>query len=412
MPESIIYLLLAVCMVGIALGRLPLFRMNRASIALVSATLLIAFKAITLDQAAAAIDLGTIVLLLAMMLVVANLRLAGFFSLAGARILAAARGPRQLLALVILASGFLSALFLNDTVCLMLTPLVGDLALRSRRDPLPYLIALATAANVGSCATIVGNPQNMLIGAASKIPFGVFFSRLGPPSLLGLAVCWVTIALAFPDEFRKGQVLLPPRAAAGPMDRRLAIKSLAATLVMLALLLAGVSPALSALVAATTLLITRRIAPEKVFAEVDFTLLVFFASLFVVTAAFGRTPLFAAVLAAVRPFLEQGGTWSRSALSLFTLAASNLVSNVPTVMLLRPLVDTMSDRTTAWLLLAMASTYAGNLTLLGSVANLIVAEGARPLGIRLSFGSYLKAGVPITLLTAFIGNAWLLFVHC
>jgi len=411
MPESIVYLLLAVCMVGIALGRLPLFRMNRASIALVSATLLIALKVIGPAQAAAAVDLGTLVLLLAMMLVVANLRLAGFFSQAGARILAAARGPRQLLALVVLASGFLSALFLNDTVCLMLTPLVGDLALRSRRDPLPYLIALATAANVGSCATIVGNPQNMLIGASSRIPFGVFFSRLGPPSLIGLAVCWATVVLVFPGEFRKGQVLLPPRAVSGPMDRRLAVKSLAATLIMLVLLLVGVSPALSALAAAAVLLVTRRIAPEKVFAEVDFTLLVFFASLFVVTAAFGRTPLFAAVLAAVRPFLEQGGTWSRSALSLFTLAASNLVSNVPTVMLLRPLVDTMSDSRTAWLLLAMASTYAGNLTLLGSVANLIVAEGARPLGIRLSFGSYLKAGVPITLLTAFIGNAWLLFVH-
>jgi Na+/H+ antiporter NhaD/arsenite permease-like protein len=411
MHELLVYLLLFLCMAGIALGRLPFLRMNRASIALAAATLLIAFGAIGLEQAAAAIDLSTIVLLLAMMLVVANLRIAGFFTAAGARILSIARGPRQLLALVVLSSGFLSAFFLNDTICLMLTPLVAELALRSRRNPLPYLIALATAANVGSCATIVGNPQNMLIGASSHIPFGIFLVRLGPPALVGLVVCYSTIIAVFPDEFRGGKSLLYLPTVAGTMDRRLAFKSLAAALVMLTLLLAGVSPALSALIAATLLLVTRRIAPERVFAEVDFTLLIFFASLFVVTAAFGNTPFSESILAAVRPFLEQGGPWSRTALSGFTIISSNLVSNVPTVMLLRPLVDTMSDRHTAWLLLAMASTFAGNLTLLGSVANLIVAEGARPLGIRLTFGSYLKAGLPITLLTAFIGNAWIIFVH-
>jgi len=411
MRESLVYLLIVLCMAGIALGRLPFLRMNRASIALVSAALLIAFGAIGLEQAAAAIDLGTIVLLLAMMLVVANLRISGFFTAAGARILSAARGPRQLLALVVFASGFLSALFLNDTICLMLTPLVAELALRSRRDPLPYLLGLATSANVGSCATIVGNPQNMLIGASSRIPFGVFLARLGPPSLIGLLVCWAAVVIAFPAEFRRGRALLPAPASAGTIDRRLMVKSLAAALIMLVLLLLKIPPALAALIASATLLVTRRIAPERVFAEVDFTLLVFFASLFVVTAAIGATPIFKSTLEKATPLLERGGAWSLASLSGFTVLSSNLVSNVPTVMLLRPLVEGLRDRETAWLLLAMASTYAGNLTLLGSVANLIVAEGARLHGTRVSFAAYLRVGIPVTLVTTLIGGAWLLYAR-
>ena len=415
MKELATLALVALAMCGIAVGRLPRLRMNRASMALAFSVLLVAAGALDPGEALASIDVGTIALLLAMMLLVANLRIAGFFTAAGARLLAVARTPRSLLALVVLASGFLSALFLNDTICLMMTPLVVELARRSERDPVPYLVGLATSANVGSCATIIGNPQNMLIGASSGIPFLAFLARLGPPSLLGLGVCWLVVVLAFRGEFASGSALAAAaarpsgRAGEEAMDRRLVAKSLAATLLMIALLLARVPAALAAMSAAAVLLFTRRIPPEKVFAQVDFSLLVFFSGLFIITRSLAGTAAFARGVEAATPILQAGGRGSLAAFSGISVLASNLISNVPAVMLFRPLVRLFGEPEKAWLVLAMASTYAGNLTLLGSVANLIVAEGAKPYGVELSFGKYLRAGLPITLATTAIGTAWLLF---
>ncbi len=412
LKETLTYAIICLSLVGIAAGRLPFLRMNRASIALAFSALLIAAGAISLDKALAAVDVGTIALLLAMMLIVANLRLAGFFTAAGARILAVAHKPQSLLVLIILASGFLSALFLNDTICLMLTPLVAELAQRSRRDPLPYLIAVATSANVGSCATIIGNPQNMLIGASSGIHFATFVSYLGPVSLIGLAACYLAVLAAFPREFARefplGSFLKPAPVSHTEVDRLLVAKSLGAAAVMIALLLMGVAAPLSSLVAAAILLFTRRISPEKVFAEVDFSLLIFFAGLFIITRAIADTEAFAFLMELARPTLTAPGQASYAFLSVFTALFSNLVSNVPTVMLMRPLAPLFADGQKFWLILAMASTYAGNLTLMGSVANLIVAEGARRDGIRLGFWAYFKVGFPVTLLTLAAGTVWLL----
>lgn len=408
--SAVTYSILVLALVGIAMGRLPFLRMNRASMTLVFSALLIAAGSISLDDALAAIDLKTIVLLLAMMLIVANLRIAGFFTAAGSRILEVARSPRALLGLVVLASGLLSALFLNDTMCLMLTPLVAELCIRSERDPLPYLIAVATSANVGSCATIIGNPQNMLIGASSGISFASFFLALGPASLFGLGVVYLVVLAAFPREFRSGASLKHGIAPAAKVDGRLVAKSLVAAAIMIGLLVAGVSPALASLVAAAILLFTRRISPERVFAEVDFSLLVFFAGLFIITRTIAETEAFASLLGAAKPYLEQSPRAALAFLSGFTAIFSNLISNVPTVMLLKPAVGLFADSSKAWLILAMASTYAGNLTLLGSVANLIVAEGAKKEGIDLSFGSYLKVGLPVTAATIAAGTLWLLFM--
>ena len=406
--ETLIYACIILSLVGIAAGRLPFLRMNRASIAIGFASILIALGAISLEDSFEAVDPGTLLLLLAMMLLVANLRLAGFFTAAGAKILSIARTPRVLLFLVVLASGFLSALFLNDTICLMLTPLVSVLALESERDPLPYLIAVATAANIGSCATIIGNPQNILIGASSGISFGRFLLRLGPISLLSLSLVYLAVLLAFPKEFRRGSTLKVGQASAKATDPLLIAKSLAAAALMLGLLFAGVAPPLAALVAAAILLFTRRLSPEKVFAEVDFSLLVFFTGLFIITKAIALSPAFSSLMDLVRPLIASPGGFSLGIFSAITALLSNLVSNVPTVMLLRPLASLFADREKAWLILAMASTYAGNLTLLGSVANLIVAEGAKRDGIHVGFGSYLRVGFPVTLASIAIGTFFLL----
>jgi Na+/H+ antiporter NhaD and related arsenite permeases len=404
------YAILLISLAGIAAGTIPGLRTNRAGIALAAAALLLAMGAIAPEAAASAVDLSTITLLLAMMLIVANLRLAGFFTVAGARVLSIARTPRQLLGLVVLASGFLSALFLNDTMCVMLTPLVAELARRSRRDPVPYLIGVAVSANVGSCATIIGNPQNMLIGAQSGMPFLGFLARLAPPSLACLALAWLFVVIAFPKEFRRGELLEPSPIPHRKAYRPLVLKSLVAAALMLALLVTGFKPAVAALAAAAIVLVTRRLKPERLFGEVDFTLLVFFAGLFVITKAVEGTQVFAWLFSRAEPLLGGGGPGPLFALSGLTALFSNVISNVPAVMLERPLVALFPDSARAWSMLALSSTFAGNLTLLGSVANLIVAEGARKAGIELSFGKYLRVGLPLTIATLAVGSAWVAFM--
>jgi Na+/H+ antiporter NhaD/arsenite permease-like protein len=407
LKETLEYAILAVSLVGIAIGALPGLKTNRSGIALAAAALLIACGAISPGEAAAAVDLSTIALLLAMMLIVANLRIAGFFTVAGARVLSIARSPRQLLALIVAASGLLSALFLNDTMCLMLTPLVAELCRRSERDPVPYLIGVAVSANVGSCATIIGNPQNMLIGAQSGLSFVEFLARLAPPSLACLGLCWLFVVQAFPSEFKRGSRLRPSPAPRHKAYRPLVYKSFAAAALMLALLVSGFRPAVAALAAAALLLLTRRVRPERVYAEVDFTLLVFFSGLFVITKAVEGTGAFAWLFEKASPLLGGGGSAPLWALSGLTAGFSNIISNVPAVMLERPLMALFPDQAKAWAMLALSSTFAGNLTLLGSVANLIVAEGTRKSGIELSFGKYLRVGLPLTLATLAIGTAWL-----
>ncbi|MBU0928712.1 MAG: anion transporter [Spirochaetes bacterium] len=408
-------------MAAIAAGRVPGLRMNRASIAFSTAAFLVATGAISPGDAIAAVDTGTIALLLSMMIIVGGIRSSGLFDLVAARLSGLAGRPLAFLAAIITASGLLSALFLNDTVCLALGPVVAEACLRARRDPVPYLVATATAANVGSAATIIGNPQNILIGARSGLSFADFTLRLGPPALLGLVACWTVVVLAFPKDFlrRASGVGLPSppasdaapdsrAACVGPLaavriDVPLAAKSLIASVAMLVGFVSGVNVIAAALVPAAFLLASARAGSDRQFAGVDFNLLVLFAGLFVITDAASRTAAFA--------WLERtvlsGAEASPWAFSAATAAVSNVISNVPAVMALSPIVMRMGDPRNAWLVLAMASTFAGNLTLLGSVANLIVAEGAATRGVRLGFWPYLKAGLPITVITLAIGAAWL-----
>ncbi|MCX7706687.1 MAG: anion transporter [Anaerolineae bacterium] len=392
-----------ITLVGVAVGRYPWLHMNRATIALVGATALMIVGAIPLEVAYDALDMNTLVLLFAMMVLNVNLRLAGFFRLVASEVIRLARTPRQLLALIVVVSGVMSALFLNDTIVLMFTPLVLDIVLALNRNPIPYLIGLVSAANIGSAATIVGNPQNMIIGVSSGIPFVPFTARLAPVSLAGLAVAWGVIVLVYREEFarrRFADTVILPREA---IYRPLLTKALFATAVMLVAFLAGAPIPLAALTAAALLLITRRIKPQRVFNEVDFTLLVFFAGLFSVTGAIEHSGLSQRLFALGQPLAGQ----NVAALSVVALVLSNLVSNVPAVLLFRPLVPQLPDPTQAWLTLAMATTFAGNLTLLGSVANLIVAEIARGRGVELSFREYLRAGPFITLISLALGVLWL-----
>ncbi|HUZ17120.1 MAG TPA: anion transporter [Spirochaetia bacterium] len=398
-------IIVLVSFIGIAVGRLPILRMNRASIALVGAILAVLVGGLPIESAFRSLDMGTLSLLFAVMVINVNLAYSGFFRYVGFSITRAARSSTQLLALVVGASGLLSAFFLNDTIVLMLTPLVIEMCASRSLKPLPFLIALALSANIGSMATIIGNPQNILIGSSSGISFARFAGYLSVPALLGLVVAWAIVYLVFRRDLLQtwqdeGSGLRPK------VYRPLLVKSCVSGLLMLGGVLAGLPTSVAALGAAAFLLVTRRIKPERVFSDIDWSLLVFFGGLFMLTEAVRLLPDYQSIMASM--VARMAGS-----VPLFTLASvvlSNLISNVPAVMLVRPIIPTLPNANLSWMLLAMATTLAGNLTLLGSVANLIVAEGAKKRGIRLSFGAYLKAGVPVTLITTLIGAVWLALV--
>ena len=382
----------------IAIGRLPGFRLDRAGAAFLGASLMVVVGAISLPDAYRAIDMNTITLLLGMMIVVANLRLSGFFRLLTAWAAARARHPLVLLAAVVLLSGVLSAFLVNDAVCLAFTPLVLDLVLGLKRNPVPYLLAVAMAANVGGVATITGNPQNMIIGSLSGIGYGRFAAALAPVAAVGLALTFVLIALVWRAEFRTAERLAAALPPARP-NRVVMGKALLVTAGLMAAFFAGVPPAEAAALAGAVLLLSRRVKIQKIYDEIDWTLLLMFAGLFIVVAGFERTVLTPGLLAAI------GGIQLASApmLSLVTAVLSNIVSNVPAVLVLRPFVARLPDPARAWLVVAMASTLAGNFTILGSVANLIVVSRARARRVEIGFGTYFLVGGPLTVMTIVAG---------
>ncbi len=395
-------IIVVITYIGIALGELPTFRSNRTTITLMGAGALLAAGQIAFNQIGNFLDLNTLALLFGMMIINANLQLAGFFNLAGRTILHFTHTPRGLLALLIVVVGVLSALFLNDTICLMLTPLVLDITLSAKRNPIPYLIALATASNIGSVALLTGNPQNMIIGIASKISYVHFARELAPIAVLGLGSIWLVIVWFYPDEFRSGHFDIAsfekPR-----IYRPLLYKSLFVTAGLLIGFVVGVPIAESALIAACVLLLTRRIHPDKIMGRVDWNLIVFFSALFIVSGALDTSGLTKQLYVSVSKALNGNPI----TLSAITVILSNLISNVPAVLLLKPIIAQLSNPQAGWLTLAATSTLAGNLTLLGSVANLIVAEIAARRNVKLTFWEYTKPGFIITIISLFIGVTWI-----
>ena len=268
-------IIIIIILLGIAIGRYPILKMNRATIALVGAVLLISVGAIPLKNAYLSIDLDTIVLLFSMMVINVNLNLAGFFQIVAVKVGSWAKTPKQLLAFIVLFSGLLSALFLNDTICIMFTPLILEIAFTLKRNPIPYLMGLATAANIGSTATIIGNPQNILIGLSSKISFFEFAYMQFPVAIVGLFFVWGVIVLVYKKEFQKQNFGEKPDIIIN-VYKPLLIKSIIITIIMIILFFAGVSIPLASLIGASALLTTRRLKPYRVFREIDWSLLVFF----------------------------------------------------------------------------------------------------------------------------------------
>ena len=397
----------ALTYLAMALGRIPGLKLDRAGAALAGAAAMIACGAIPLDQAYRAIDLGTLTLLLGMMIVVGHLRLTGLFAAVAAWTAARAHHPLVLLAAIVLVCGAFSAFLVNDTVCLVLTPLVCDLTARLKRNPVPYLLGVAMASNAGSVATITGNPQNIMIGSFSRIPYGQFAAALSPIAAVAMLLTFLLLALLFRREFWTTQRLREPdgcaASEAAPLRSWRHLKAVLVTLAMMAGFFAGLPPAEVAIAAAALMLITRRVESSDVYAQIDWPLLAMFAGLFIVVAGIERWLLSAQVRTLVGALqLER-----IPVLSALAVVLSNVVSNVPAVLVLKPFVAGLRDPRRAWLALAMASTLAGNLTLVGSIANLIVARIAESHGVRIRFGTYLKVGVPLTILSVLVGVLWL-----
>src|SRR6266850_356460 len=385
-----------------ALGKFPGLKIDRTGAAIIGATAMVVFRVVPGEQAIRAVDFSTIVLLFAMMLVVGGLKLAGFFEWNAELVLRRLR-PRMLLPALILTCGVLSAFFVNDIVCMVMVPFVLVVTQKLRLAPLPFLLAVATSSNIGSVATITGNPQNMLIGSYSGIEYREFLFHLGPVAVAGLVFDWLILHWIFSRQLQP--VAVDARAIPLPaLDLSRLLKPMLVTGGVVIAFLAGVPPVLAASVGAAILLISRNEDPHKLYAEIDWGLLVFFVGLFIIVAGAENVGL-------VDRLLEFTRRWNLHRPAVFTVVTalfSNLVSNVPAVMLLKSLVKNFADPGKAWLLLAMASTLAGNLTITGSVANIIVVETAKP-NVQISFWDYFRVGLPITVATVVFGALWLAY---
>lgn len=394
---------------GMILGGLPYLRLDRTGVALLGAIALVSINALSLEEAVASIDLPTMTLLFAFMVVAAQMRLGGFYDWITHQLDKLSLGPAGLLGVLVGVAAGLSAVFSNDIVCLAVAPVLIDACQRKKLAPVPFLLALACAANIGSAATLIGNPQNMLIGQTLHLPFYGYFLDAIVPVGLGLLATWGLIVWQ-----TRGQWADHDEAAAGasagraapaeevPFDRWQTAKGLlVAGGLLVAFLVAPWPREHMALVGAGILLMSRQLRSRNMLGLVDWELLVLFMSLFVVNHALQRTGLAGhaiAYLGSLGVHLDQPG-------SLFaaTFLLSNLVSNVPAVMLLIPVVHGGAGGA----LLALVSTFAGNLLIVGSIANIIVVDAAARRGIAIDWKRHARVGVPVTLITLAVSGAYL-----
>jgi Na+/H+ antiporter NhaD/arsenite permease-like protein len=390
---------------GMILGGLPFLQLDRTGVALLGAIALVAVGAVTPGDAARSVDLPTLLLLFSFMVVSAQMRLGGFYGFVTRWLAGLPLSPPALLAALVAAVAALSAVFSNDVVCLAMAPVLADACARRSLNPVPFLLALACAANVGSAATLIGNPQNILIGQALGLSFAGYFLDALPPVLLGLGLTWMVIAIQTRGRWSAPAPAgsLPERRDEDPpLNRWQTAKGLLLTGALLAAFLAAHWPReVAALTAAGLLLMSRKMHSRKMLGLVDWELLVLFVGLFVVNHALQATGLPERWVAGLA---GRGVDLARPA-TLFaaTFALSNVVSNVPAVMLLLP----VATHPVAGTLLALVSTLAGNLLVVGSIANIIVVDAAARRGIAIDWRTHARVGIPVTLATVAVAAAFL-----
>ena len=401
---AVILVVFALTYVGMAFGRVPGLKLDRTGIALLAVAVLLASTAVDPAFVGAAVDPPTLLVLFGLMVVSAQLGHSGFYAECAARIVRSQLTPPRLLGLTILVAGGLSAVLVNDIVVFAMTPLLIAGLGRRGLDPRPFLLGRAAASNAGSAATIIGNPQNILIATVADIGFWQFFFVCAPPAAVALLVTYVVIARLWHIELSAG--IRPTEPEAVNSDREQIIKGLAAVAALVFWFSAGLPREVGALVVAALLLASRKVASRATLAEVDWHLLVLFACLFVVTGAVAAIGTAGVV---VDWLAGHGVLPDRLAvLAPLALVLSNTIGNVPAVVLLTTFWTEAGEN--VLIALGLLSTLAGNLLIVGSIANLIVTERAAALGVRLTFRDFARAGVPITAITMVFAVAWLAFV--
>jgi Na+/H+ antiporter NhaD/arsenite permease-like protein len=411
MQAAIIILVFILTYVGMAAGRLPWLQVDRTGIALLGVILLLATEAMTLDDVGANIDMPTLVLLFSLMIISAQFAAAGFYDKCARWITETPGPPIVILALTVAICGALAAVLANDIVIFALVPLLIAGVQARGLDPRPFVIALAAATNAGSAATFIGNPQNILIGEIGNLSFATFLVACGVPAIVALLIVFAVIWVIWHDRMT-GTVAAAtaisdvPVVPTHPPDRNQTIKGVIATLALLALFTTALPREIGALVIAALLLANRKFTSRTMIAAVDWPLLLLFACLFGVTGALADTGIPWAGISQ----LQEWGLMPDSLLILtpLTLLMSNTIGNVPSVILLMQIWPNPPKG--ALYGLALLSSLAGNLLLVGSLANIMVVERAAAFGVRLSFAEHAKVGVPVTLLSMAFAVLWLAYM--
>ena len=375
--------------------------LDRTAAAFCGAVAMVLAGALTLGEAYKAIDWNTLIFLLGMMILVAHFQVSGVFDWIAIHVSSVARTRLQLLLILVLTSGILAAFFVNDTICLIFTPIVLAVTDRLKVPPIPYVMALATSANIGSVMSVTGNPQNALVGISAHLSFLTFLFHLAPVALVGLAINAAVLALFF-----RRDVLHQPLGRQAPsltvvLDRPLLAKCLLSGLLVVALWVAGYSFPLVAISVGAFILVIGRVKSANIYQHIDWELLLFFAALFIVMRGFEASGAVDYLIGHFHHALEGSMVSQLFAVSGVMLVLSNLVSNVPAVLLFRPLVSSFPNSRFIWLAVASTSTLAGNATPLSSVANLIVLQRAGQ-SVQISFWKFARVGVVVTLLTTLV----------
>ena len=389
----------------VAVGGLPGFVLDRTGIAFLGALAMVVSGAILPADALASIHFPTIFLLFGLMMISAQFRIGGFYTYIADRIAASMASPETFLLILMLISAGLSALLANDIVCLAFTPVIATALIRKRRNPVPFLLGIAIAANIGSAATIIGNPQNMFIGQVGSLGFGRFFLWCFPPVAASLAASYFILRFlyrkSFHDEWKPRHAL--PEDQPLPFNRWQSTKGMIVLTSVIALFFTPIPRELTVMVAAGLLLCSRTTKTEQLMSLVDWQLITFFCGLFIVIRGLTVTGMPVHI---IEWFSSHGISLAQPyLLSGLSLALSNIVSNVPATMLLAPHIA--AGDTHSWYVLALSSTFAGNLITIGSIANLITFQIAKKAGVEISFLEHAKAGIPVTAASMALLCGWI-----
>lgn len=373
------------------LGKSPIFRVDRTGSVLIAVAILLGTNNNSFSELISFVDFQTIVILFCMMVIVTNLRLAGMFELVGKLISNYIKNERQLLLAIIFCGGFLSSIAINDIVCLLFTPVVIMVCNDFNLSPKPHLIGLAIASNIGSAGSLIGNPQNILVANLSSLSLGFYIVQTVPIVIFGLMLTYGCIFFKYRTTFSEN--LIAPKNNKFFYHKYLLLKS---GMVLLSIIIAyasGYSLLIATIIGATLLLLTRRVKPNKIYQGIDFNLLIMFIGLFALIGSVEKSGI-------LEFFLKNINSTVQNSFAFFvglTVIISNTVSNVPAVLLLKNLIP-QNNAEFWWTSLALISTLAGNLTLFGSMANLIVVEVAKSKNIKISAWEYFKIGCPITII--------------